>query len=211
MNKQLLTIGIVLGRLVSRWGVRRASVPQNIQLLRRGAGYLLVILGVTWALRELGFSLGALLGAAGLMTVAVGFAAQTSVSNIISGLFLISERPFGLGDTIEVGSTFGQVHSMDLISVRIRTFDNLLVRIPNETMLKSEVTNHSHWPIRRFDMPIGVAYGADLDLVESVLMEVAERNTACLEEPRPFFLVLGFGLGSSGAVNRTSVPSPTAG
>ena len=80
--------------------------------------------------------------AAGLLTVALGFAAQTSASNLISGLFLLGERPFVVGDVIRLASGItGEVVGIDLLSVKIRTFDNLLVRVPNETLLKSELTN----------------------------------------------------------------------
>ena len=110
------------------------------------------------ALRELGFKLSVLLGAAGVLTVAVGFASQTSASNIISGLFLLGERPFSVGDVIRVGSTTGEVLSIDLLSAKLRTFENLFVRIPNETLIKSEVTNLSRLPVRRLDLKIGIAY-----------------------------------------------------
>ena len=81
-------------------------------------------------LGELGVKLTALLGAAGIVGIAVGFASQTSVSNIISGLFLISEKPFAIGDVIRIGTTTGIIQSIDLLSIKIRTFDNLFVRIP---------------------------------------------------------------------------------
>jgi small-conductance mechanosensitive channel len=148
---------------------------------------------VASALRELGFSLGVLLGAAGVLSVAIGFASQTSASNLISGLFLIGERPFGAGDVIKVGDTTGEVLSVDLLSVKLRTFDNLFVRIPNETLIKSEVTTLTRFPIRRFDLMVGVAYKEDIERVRAVLMEVAERNALCLDEPKPLFIFNGFG------------------
>ena len=113
-------------------------------------------------LGELGVKLTALLGAAGIVGIAVGFASQTSVSNIISGLFLISEKPFAIGDVLKVGGTTGIIQSIDLLSIKIRTFDNLFVRIPNEKILSSEVTNITRFPIRRMDIVFQVDYGQDL-------------------------------------------------
>lgn len=141
----------------------------------------------------MGFKLGVLLGAAGILTVAIGFASQTSASNLISGLFLLAERPFQIGDVIKVENITGEVLGVDLLSVKLRTFDNLYVRIPNETLVKSFVTNFSRFPIRRYDLQLGVAYGEDMDRVNRIIESVADRNPLCLEEPKPLIIFQGFG------------------
>jgi len=169
----------------------RASVQVAI-LGRRVAYYLVLALAFASALRELGLDLGVLLGAAGVLTVAMGFAAQTSASNLISGLFLMSEGPFVVGEVIEVGGTTGEVLSIDLLSVTLRTFDNLYVRVPNETMVKAQITNLTRHPIRRYDLQLGVAYGSKIGRVREVLMEVAKTNPLALREPRPLIIFLAF-------------------
>jgi small-conductance mechanosensitive channel len=192
----LLLAGFIIARLVSRIPQRVMSKrfsTHHIMLARRFSYYLVLALFVASALSELGFSLGVLLGAAGVLSVAIGFASQTSASNLISGLFLIGERPFGIGDIITVGNTTGEVLSIDLLSVKLRTFDNLYVRIPNETLIKSEVTTLTRFPIRRFDLKVGVAYKEDIKHVREVLMRVAEMNPLCLDEPKPLFIFTGFG------------------
>lgn len=192
----LLALGLLLAslatRLVSRIAGRRLSV-HHLQLSRRLVYYGVLALFIASALRELGFSLAVLMGAAGVLTVAIGFASQTSASNLISGLFLIGERPFAVGDIIRVGSTTGEVLSIDALSVKLRTFDNLFVRIPNETLIKSEVTTLTRFPIRRLDLALGVAYKEDINRVRDVLFAVAETNPVCLDEPPPLFIFLGFG------------------
>jgi small-conductance mechanosensitive channel len=130
-----------------------------------------------------------LLGAAGVFSVAIGFASQTSVSNLISGLFVLVENTFEVGDVIRVGSTTGEVLSIDWLSVKLRTFDNLFVRIPNETMIKSEVTNITKFPIRRIDLKFTVDYKTDLTCLENVLMSVADQYAKSLEEPEPLFII----------------------
>jgi small-conductance mechanosensitive channel len=157
------------------------------------AGLTLIVVSVFY---ELGFQLGPLLGTAGVVGVAVGFAAQTSLSNLVSGLFLIGERHFQVGDTLTVGDTTGEVLSIDLMSVKLRTFDNKYVRIPNETIVKSEVTNVTYFPIRRVDLAIGVAYKEDIGRVRAVLLDVAARNPLCLMEPEPLIILQGFGASS---------------
>ena len=190
---------LLAGWLLARWAERlvvRLFAPhfkaQHQMLTSRAAYWLLLGFAVLLSLHTAGVNLSVLLGAAGFLTIAFGFAAQTSTSNLISGLFLIGEKPFEVGDVIRVGTTTGTVLSIDLLSVKLCTFDNLFVRLPNETLLKSEITNFTRFPIRRFDQLIGVAYKEDLAKVEEILLEVAERNPLCLDEPRPLFQILAF-------------------
>jgi small-conductance mechanosensitive channel len=189
----ILAVGFFIARLLHQYIPVRRFHPQHQLIVRRIVKYVILGVSVAWALQILGFSLGLLLGTAGILTVAIGFAAQTSTSNLISGIFLMAEQPFLIGDIVKVSDTTGEVVSVDWLSVRLRTFDNLLVRIPNETMLKSHVTNLTHYPIRRLDMKIGVAYKEDLTKVRRVLEGVADKNPICLEEPKPLIIILGYG------------------
>lgn len=192
----LLGVGFLIASLVSRTTFRLLRVragEHHATLLRRFIYWGLLGLFIASALREMGFNLAVLLGAAGVLTVAVGFASQTSASNLISGLFLVGEKPFQLGDLIQVGPTIGEVLSIDLLSVKLRTFDNLFVRIPNETLIKTEVITLTRFPIRRFDLKVGVAYKEDTRHVQQVLERVADNNPLCLDEPAPLFMFLGFG------------------
>ena len=190
----VLIATIVLGRVVAatlgRWLGR--DDPQRGMLVRRGAFYTIAGLGVLGALRELGFDLSVLLGAAGVLTVAFGFASQTSASNLISGLFLIGEGAFGVGDVIRVGATSGEVLSIDMLSVKLRTFDNLFVRLPNEMLIKSELTNLSRFELRRIDLLLRVGYGQDLEDVRKLLDALAAAESRILEEPKPLFVAQDF-------------------
>ncbi len=192
----VLILGFVLSRLVSRKVGSFTSEPlgkQSSMLLQRGLFYLGILATLALALHQLNFSLTVLLGAAGLLTVALGFASQTSASNIISGLFLLGERPFSVGDIVQIGGTTGEVLSIDLLSINLRTFDNIFVRIPNETVIKTEVRTLSRFPIRRYDLQVGVAYKEDIERVREVLLGIADKNPLCLEEPAPLIIFQGFG------------------
>lgn len=193
-----IAAGWFLARIVSASLLRaltkgKALTSQQLMLAQRVSYYGILILFLISALREFGFEFGVLLGAAGVLTVALGFASQTSASNLISGLFLIAERAVEVGDVIKIEQTIGEVLSVDLLSTKLRTFDNLLVRIPNETMVKAEITNYSRFPIRRVDIMLGVAYHSNLTEVQGVLFDVADRNPLCLEEPKPLLIFQGFG------------------
>jgi len=192
----ILIVSLVLARfagvaaqrmLVNSLGDNRARTARRLMF------YLVVAAGLMMGLRELGFNIAVLLGAAGILSVALGFASQTSASNLISGLFLVGEKPFELGDMIRVGETTGQVLSVDLLSVKLRTFDNLFVRVPNETLIKSEIVNLTRFPIRRYDLQVGVAYKEDIGQVREVLMQVARDNPLCLDHPKPMVIFQGFG------------------
>jgi small-conductance mechanosensitive channel len=181
----------VLAVVIQRY-IMRKSTPQRQMIARKAVSYTGFFLVLMAVLGELGVKLTALLGAAGIVGIAVGFASQTSVSNIISGLFLISEKPFAVGDVIRIGTTTGIIQSIDLLSIKIRTFDNLFVRIPNEKILTSEVTNITRFPIRRMDIVFQVDYGQNLQKVHDILSEIARDNPWSLDEPVPAIIFTDF-------------------
>jgi small-conductance mechanosensitive channel len=185
---------MILGvsRFVRSWVTDKSNAQRGLVI-----GKLIWYLGMAGVLvtvmNELGFSLAPLLGAAGVLGIALGFASQTSVSNVISGLFLMGEQPFVVDDIIQIGTTQGVVLSIDMMSVKLRTFDNRFVRIPNESIIKSEVVNLTRFPVRRADIMIGVAYKEDLARVRDVLMELAREHPLCLMEPEPRLIFEGYG------------------
>ena len=94
---------------------------------------------------------------------------------------------------IEVDGVSGQVYAIDILSVKLRKFDNTLMRIPNEMLMKVPVLNRTRFPIRRLDIQIGVAYKEDTEKVRQILLEVADVNPLVLEEPEPIFFYKGYG------------------
>ena len=191
----LALVGIVVTRLIGRAVARLLEErldAHRAQLGRRAVVYLVGLLFTMSVLREFGFDLSVLIGAAGVLTVAIGFASQTSAANVVSGLFLLGERPFAIGDVVRVGATTGEVIHIGLLSVKLRTFDNLQVRVPNETLVRAEITNLTAFPIRRIDIAFSVAYKDDLAKLEPLLIELVDRNPLCLEEPRPVVILTGF-------------------
>jgi small-conductance mechanosensitive channel len=192
----ILACGFVLLKLlnfvIGRTTKKRFS-QQSSMLIRKTVFYTGLFILVVTVLRQLNFKLTALLGAAGVAGLAIGFASQTSISNIISGLFLIGEKPFAVGDIIKVGDTTGIILSIDLLSLKLRTFDNLYIRIPNEQLIKSQVTNITRFPIRRLDIDISVAYKEDVARVRDILLDIARNNPYCLDNPEPLFVINSFG------------------
>jgi small-conductance mechanosensitive channel len=154
-------------------------------LVTKTISYLGVAVIVSVVLLELGVNLTPVLGAAGIVGLAVGIASQASLSNMISGLFLVSEKPFAVGDVIKTADTVGIVESIDLLSVKLRTFDNLFIRVPNEKLASSQLTNITRYPIRRLDIKLVVPFDVDLKALFDLLRAIAAGNANCLQEPAP--------------------------
>ncbi len=185
----MLVAGWFLARLATRLFRSTAGIKlgaHHLAIYSRGIFYAIFAIFIFAAIQQLGFDISVLLGAAGILTVAIGFASQTSASNLISGLFLLGEKPFEVGDVLRVDGETGEVVSIDLLSVKLRTFDNLFVRLPNETLIKNKVVNLTKFPIRRIDLVVGVAYREDLKQVIALLLEVANKELRAMEEPQPF-------------------------
>lgn len=190
----ILVSGLILARLAGAALGRTLRDPlggHRTLVLQRIVSYGIALLFAVSALHQLGIQLSVLLGAAGILTVAIGFAAQTAASNFVSGVFLLGERPFEIGETIQIGSTTGEVLSIDMLSIRLRTFDNLLVRIPNESVMKSQVVNFTRFPIRRHDLRFRVDSAGDLEDLETVLLS-ATKTPIVLNEPAPIVIFQGW-------------------
>jgi small-conductance mechanosensitive channel len=195
----IIVISIPVLLLLRGWARRfftEKYAPHYGMLAGKVVFYSGIILMIITVMGQLGISLAPLLAGAGIVGVALGFASQTSVSNIISGLFLIAEQPFKVDDIINVGGTIGIVMSIDVLSVKLRTFDNMFVRIPNETIIKTQVINLTRFPIRRFSAKVSVAYKEDIEKVREILLEVAQKNKYSLSEPEPQIIFETFGTSS---------------
>jgi small-conductance mechanosensitive channel len=185
-----LTRSVMLGALGKKLHHNKAKVWSQI------LSYFILALFITSALSEMGFELKVLLGAAGIFTVAIGFAAQTSTSNLISGLFLMLEKPFSIGDVLEIEGTRGEVIAIGWLSITLRMFDNTAVRIPNEMIIKQKLLNATHHPIRRIDIPVGIAYKEKIDPVKTLLLDIVDKHPRCLAQPEPKVWVMTFGASS---------------
>jgi small-conductance mechanosensitive channel len=190
----IVLVGVLLGRVGALALSRVLSRSGHLAFAHLGAKAVAWgggLVGLAMALERLGLDLSVLLGAAGVFTVAIGFASQTSASNLISGLFLMLEHSVEVGDNIRVGTVEGEVLSIDLLSLKLRTWDNRLVRVPNETLVKSEIVNLSRFPIRRLDLDLRLPLDGPLAPLCARLAAVVEADPRVLQEPPPQVLVRG--------------------
>jgi small-conductance mechanosensitive channel len=196
----LSILGFIIARFISNTFIRTIGSRFNAhqQLVwRRGIFYFIFLIFVMASLKEAGFKLSVFLGAAGILTVALGFASQTSASNLISGMFLIGEGSFEVGDTIQItlirGHTIeGEVVSIDLLSVKLMTQDNIYVRVPNEQLIRAPVHNLSKYPLRRIPITLAINFHEDIIKVREVLLDVANKYPLVLADPKPAVTVTAF-------------------
>jgi len=158
---------------------------------------IVLVVGVFIVLDNAGIHLATLAVFAGAVGVGIGFGLQNIASNFISGLVILAERPITIGDRVEVAGITGQVQQIRARSTVILTNDNITMIVPNTKFIDSPVTNWTYGDPRvRFRVPVGVAYGSDLEKARTALLEVARENPQVLDEPLPTVFLEAFG-GSS--------------
>lgn len=182
----LIGFGYIFAKKVSHLVGRLIEThfsKHHAMLFTRVIYYGFFLLFLVSALHEMGFKLTILLGTAGLFTVALSFASQTAASNLISGIFLLFERPFKVGDNISIKGTHGVVETIDWLSTKVKTSDNHLVRIPNEGLIKSEITNLSIYPQKRDEITLKINATHNINTIKLLLKNICDECEDVLREP----------------------------
>lgn len=157
----------------------------QLDILMRVVKYGIAVVAFLVILPYFEVNLSGLLVAGGFASIVIGFASQSVIGNMISGLFLIVERPVSIGDTINIGSTTGTVTDITIFSTIIKTYEGIYVRIPNETVFTSPITNYVAHVARRFEYTVGIPYAADATVAVRIIKEVIREHPLALHEPGP--------------------------
>jgi potassium efflux system protein len=195
----IFSIGYTLTRLLQ--SALRLSVLPNTKIdtgaqnaLVTGVGYIGIFFAALIAITSMGLDLSSLAIVAGALSVGIGFGLQAIVSNFLSGIILLVERPIKVGDWIQVGAYSGYVSKIAVRATTIDTFDQANVIIPNADFISGTVTNMTHLSKRgRVKVPVGVAYDSDPVFVKEILMDIVSSNANILKSPGPSVFLLGFG------------------
>lgn len=150
---------------------------------------LILTLGFVAALAELGINTASLIASLGVAGLTIGFAARDALSNIISGVFIFWDRPFVLGDLIEVGDKYGRVDRITLRSTRVVTVDGKMLAIPNTDVVNSTVASYTNFPHLRIDVPVTVSVDEDLGRVRSLMLGIVDGDAEYMTDPAPQVVV----------------------
>jgi small-conductance mechanosensitive channel len=180
----------LFNRFLAKSGLDRSLQYAIAQIVSN----IVLIVGIFIVLDNAGIHLGALTVFAGAVGVGVGFGLQNIASNFISGLVILAERPITVGDRVEVAGIAGQVQHIRARSTVIVTNDNITMIVPNTKFIDSPVTNWTYGDPRvRFRIPIGVAYGSDVNKVREALTAAAREHPSALSDPAPSVFLDKFG------------------
>ena len=197
-------IVFVIGYFLTRWFqgwldgsvMARGKVDPGVRnSIRLGVGYAGVALAGLVGVSAAGIDLSNLALVAGALSLGIGFGLQNVVSNFVSGLILLAERPFKVGDWIVAGEISGTVKKISVRATEIETFQRQSVILPNSNLINNAVGNWTHRnKLGRVDIKVGVAYGSDVKRVHAILSDIARAHPMVLKNPEPFVLFANFGL-----------------
>lgn len=190
-----LVVARVVRALLEDDVLAHMQLPRGVPAaVSAAANYLVITLGLLFALSAAGLDLGRVTLLAGALGVGIGFGLQNVVNNFVSGLILLFERPMRVGDVVELGTTTGTVRRIGIRSSTIESFDGAEVIVPNADLIAQRLVNWTFSNSRkRIDVPVGVAYGSDPGQVLALLERTAAADPSVLRTPPPQALFQGFG------------------
>jgi len=206
----ILVIAVIIAKIVTTFMKRKLSdrmEKYELNVLITVVQWTILLIGIVIASPHFKIDLSGLLVAGGIIAVIIGFASQSVVTNLVSGIFLILERPVKIGDNICIGDVTGNVEHIHILSTIIRTFEGIYVRVPNEKVFTSNITNFVSNVARRFEYRIGIGYGADASRAIQIIREVIEEEPFALKNPVPSVFVDKLGDSTVDLVVRIWAPS----
>jgi len=210
----LIVVAImVIAVFVSKWvaiSLRRSLKDkvgrEHLEIIRKIVSYSIIVIAIIWALTILGVNLSGLMVAGGIAGLVIGFASQSIVGNLVSGLFLMIERPIKIGDQVDIDQIRGFVEDIRIISTTVRTYDGLYVRIPNQKVFTTSITNYVGNVARRFGYVVGIRYSDDADKAIAIIKNLIEGYPFALKNPPPQAFVDNLGDNSVNIIVRVWAP-----
>lgn len=151
--------------------------------------YGILILGLITALDSVGIKTSAVLASLGIVGLTIGFAARDSLSNLISGIIIFLDRPFVIGDLVEIDGRYGQVERITLRSTRVVTVDGKMLAVPNVDVVNKTVTSYTNFPHLRLNIQVTIGVSEDIEKARKILLDLVSDPSHYMEEPRPSVVV----------------------
>ncbi len=191
-----LIIAVLIAKVVAiniKRSLKERMDRDHLEIIAKVIYYTIIIVAVLLSLPDLGIELSNLLVAGGVVGIVIGFACQSIVGNLISGIFLMFERPIKIGDQLRVDDISGFVEDIHIVSTIVRTYTGLYVRIPNEKVFTGIITNYVTNIARRFEYVVGIRYTDDADLAIEIIEELIDEQPFALKNPSPGVFVDNLG------------------
>lgn len=194
----VIIIAIVLVIFYLIWQIlKRMAMPRlkrnmdktNAAFAETVLKFFVFSIGILAALSATGFQTSAVLASLGVVGLTIGFALRDTLSNIISGLLIFIDRPFTIGDLVEIDGKYGRVDRISLRTTRVVTPDGKMLAVPNAEVMNKTVTSYTNFPNIRLDIAVSVGVREDLDRVRSILLSLVRDNQDYLSEPAPSVVV----------------------
>ncbi|HWR24732.1 MAG TPA: mechanosensitive ion channel family protein [Methanosarcina sp.] len=205
----ILSFAVLISRVITLY-LRRSlkdKVSKDVgETFLKFLYYGTLIIVFISSLPLIGLNPSGLLLAGGITGIILGFASQNIVGNLVSGVFLMIERPIKIGDQVDISGLSGYVTDIRIISTHIRTYDGLLVRIPNQQVFTTNITNIVGHPVRRFEYKIGIRYSDDANAAIWLIKNLIDKEPFALLNPAPSVFVNDLGDSSVNIVVRMWAP-----
>jgi small-conductance mechanosensitive channel len=206
----ILILAIVIAKGLTihlRRSLKERVSKENLDIILKVVYYGIILLAVLPVLQIHGVELSSLLVAGGFAGIVIGIASQSVVGNLVAGFFLMIERPMKLGQSVNIAGTAGVVEDISIISTTLRTFDGLYVRIPNEKVFTTEITNYVAHVARRVEYLVGIRYSDDADKAIGIIKQLLEAHPLTLKYPSPELFVDNLGDNAVNLIVRLWAPS----
>ena len=183
-----------LTKRVLSTAMRKAKVPEDASdIVIRFSGYVVIIIGMLTIAGQLGIKITSLIAGLGVAGLAISFAAQDTVANVISGITLLIDRPFKKGDWISIGDLNASVTAIKLRTTVLTSFDNETIVVPNKSLAQERIRNFTLTPRIRVKVAIGIAYKENIQTAREVILSTIKNDTRILDTPAPSVVVTGLG------------------
>jgi small-conductance mechanosensitive channel len=205
-----IVVAVIIAKIVTlnlRKTLSDKVRKDELEIIVRIAYAVIIGIAIISVLPILGMNLSGLLVAGGIAGIVIGFASQSVVSNLISGLFLMTERPIKIGDAVKVGDITGVVEDIHVMSTIVRTFDGVYVRMPNESVFTSSILNYLANVARRFEYVVGIRYSDDAEKAIRIIKEIIDEHPLTLVNPEAQIFVDNLGDNSVNIIVRIWAPS----